>query len=40
LGGKAPGSSDMGGGASAAMPQSRPSAAPSNISDIDDDIPF
>ena len=39
LGGKAPGSSDMGG--SAAVPQSRPAtAAPSNISDIDDDIPF
>jgi single-strand DNA-binding protein len=40
LGGKASGvSSDMG-GSSAAMPQSRPSTAPSNISDIDDDIPF
>ena len=38
LGGKAPGSSDMGG--SASMSQSRPAAAPSNISDIDDDIPF
>ena len=38
LGGKAPGSSDMGG--SAPMSQSRPAAAPSNISDIDDDIPF
>ena len=43
LGGKAPGSSDMsgmGGAAPSAMSQSRPSAAPSHISDIDDDIPF
>ena len=44
LGGKAAGSSDMsgmgGGSTPSAMSQSRPSAAPSHISDIDDDIPF